>query len=626
MPPRPVIRAARRFLLAVVCVGLLASSAAAAQGARRIVILSGTEVMLPASQAADAEIRRVLSESDAGPFEVHSEGMDAFRFRSEGYDDELAAFLERKYGEKEPDLVFAFTEIAVDFLARHRHRLWPHAPVVFIAVEPSYFASHPRPDWITGVLSDDDMSETLALARRLLPKAKRVVIAAGSGPLDAGSIESARRDASRAAAGYEVKAVSGTPIADFPKAFGRLPGDTILLYTMMFRDSQGRSVVPVDAARALAAAASVPVFSVHATYLGTGILGGALFDYAHEGRAAGDIALRILRGEPPATIPLLDRSPRLHAVDDRVLRRFRIPEARLPTGYELRYRQPTFWEQYRWRIVAVGVTLGIETALLVALLAERQSRLRAERESRQRGQELAHATRLATVGELAASISHEINQPLGAILANAETAELLLESKGASPDELRRILADIRRDDVRASRVVSRVRALAGRRSIEMKPLAVNAIADAASALLEPEARRRGIVLERDFRAGLPEVRGDEISLQQVVINLALNGMEAMTETPSGLRRLSIATRDGAGRVLVRVSDTGRGIAADHEPRLFDSFFTTKRHGLGLGLSICRSIVDAHGGRIAAQNNGGSGATFEFDLPALSTAGAKAGP
>ncbi len=150
-----------------------------------------------------------------------------------------------------------------------------------------------------------------------------------------------------------------------------------------------------------------------------------------------------------------------------------------------------------------------------------------------------------------------------------------------------------------------------------MKPLAVNAVADAAAELLEPEARRRGVVLERDFRAELPEVRGDEISLQQVVINLALNGMEAMADTPSGRRRLSIVTRNGEGRVVVRVSDTGRGIAADHEPKLFDSFFTTKRHGLGLGLSICRSIVDAHGGRIGATNNGGGGATFEFELPAL---------
>jgi signal transduction histidine kinase len=153
-----------------------------------------------------------------------------------------------------------------------------------------------------------------------------------------------------------------------------------------------------------------------------------------------------------------------------------------------------------------------------------------------------------------------------------------------------------------------------------MKPLAVNAVADAAAGLLEAEARRRGVVLERDFRAGLPEIRGDEVSLQQVVINLALNGMEAMNETPPAGRRLSIATRNGNGRVVVRVSDAGRGIAADQEPKLFQSFFTTKRHGLGLGLSICRSIVDAHGGRIAAQNNGGGGATFEFELPALSKA------
>jgi len=618
-PPLPVAPSQNRVRLAFSAFLVLSALPTAGLAedsprARRVVILTGAEVMLPASQVADAEIRRVLSESDAGPFEIHSEGLDAFRFRAEGYDGEFAAFLARKYGETEPALVIAFTELALDFLARHRDRLWPHAPVIFIAVEPSYFASHPRPDWVTGLLNDDDMTETLELARSLVPGARRVVVAAGSGQLDSGSIASVRRDVTRLGIGLEVDGLGGTPIADFPRVFGRLPADTILVYTMMFRDSAGRAVVPLDAARALAAAASVPVFSVHATYLGSGVLGGALLDYAHEGRAAGDLALRVLRGEPPASIPLLGRSPRLHAVDDRVLRRFHIPESRLPAAYERRYRQPTFWEQYRWRIVAVAVAVAAETALLVALLVERRQRRLAQDENRRRRIELSQAARLATVGELAASISHEINQPLGAILANAEAGEMLLASTNGQFEEVREIFAEIRKDDQRASEVVRRVRRLASRREMELKPIDVNVVVDVVLRLLRHDARRHGVALEEELAADLPPVRADEVALQQVLINLALNGMEAMDGIP-GERRLVFRTRRDGRRLLVRVSDTGKGIADADRPGLFTSFFTTKPHGVGLGLAICRSIVEGHGGAIEASNGDGGGAAFEFSLP-----------
>jgi signal transduction histidine kinase len=583
----------------------------------RIVILSGTEVMLPANQVEDSTIRRALTDAGLGPIEFYSEGMDAYRFRTEEFEPELMPFLRSKYQEKEPDLVFALSEIALSFLERYRDRLWPHAPVVFTGVDQAYFDDHVRPFWATGLLDDDSVTGTVELARRLQPDARRILVVAGLGQRDTSYSAKVSQSLQSLRPPLEVVIRAGVPVAEFPKEFGSLDSETILLYTMMFRDSAGRSVVPRDAAKALAAAASVPVYGTHSTFLGGGIVGGALYDYEYEAKAAAAMGVRILNGESPGSIPILPRSPPLKALDGRQLERFGIPESRVPAGYEIRYRTPSFWELYRWRIVVVGVALGLETALLIALLTERQTRKRAEDESRQRRQELAHAARLATVGELAASISHEINQPLGAILANAETAEVLLDSKSGNAEELRQILTDIRRDDVRASEVMRRVRALASRRDIEMEPLDVNAVAESAASLLEPEARRRGVTLTKDFRSGLPPTRADEVSLQQVLINLALNGMESMTETPGGRRRLTIATRLRGSRIVVRVSDTGHGIAPADRPRLFESFFTTKEHGLGLGLSICRSIIEAHGGRIAADNDVAGGATFEFELPVL---------
>jgi signal transduction histidine kinase len=620
----------RRFFRLASSASLLLFSAGEAVGADaagkplRVVILSGTEVMLPASQVEDAAIRRTLTDAGLGPIEFYSEGMDAYRFRGEDFEPELVPFLQHKYGEKEPDLVFAITGIALTFLERYRELLWPNSPVVFTNVDQAYFDDRKRPSWATGVLDNDSVDGTVALARTLQPDARRIVLVTGVGQRETSYAAKVTGSLGSLSPRFEVVVRAGVPMEDFPKEFGKLRADTILLYTMMFRDSAGRSVVPRDAARALAAAASVPVYGTHSTFLGGGIVGGALFDYEYEARAAATMGVRVLQGESPGSIPILGGSPPLKAVDGRQLERFGIPESHVPVDYEIRFHTPSFWEMYRWRIVAVGVALGLETLLIIALLTERQSRKRAEDESRQRRQELAHAARLATIGELAASISHEINQPLGAILANAETAELLLDSKAGNSEELRQILTDIRRDDVRASEVMRRVRALAGRREIEMKPLDVNEVAEAAASLLEPEARRRGVGLVRDLRPGLPASRADEVSLQQIIINLALNGMEAMARTPAGRRRLTIATRSRGSRVVVRVSDTGHGIATADRPRLFESFFSTKEHGLGLGLSICRSIIEAHGGRISADNDIAGGATFEFELPALAPAAAEA--
>ena len=243
-------------------------------------------------------------------------------------------------------------------------------------------------------------------------------------------------------------------------------------------------------------------------------------------------------------------------------------------------------------------------------------RKQAELEAAQQRQDLAHASRLTTVGELTASITHEISQPLGAILSNAETAEILLESKQPQLEEVKRILADIRKDDLRASEIIRRMRELLRKRELELELIDLNAVTSDVLRVVDGEASRRGVKIEKQFAESLPFVRGDAIHLQQVLLNLILNGLEAMSESSESNRQLTMRTAyDGKSNVEVAVQDSGHGIPSDRLPRLFDSFFTTKSHGMGLGLSIVRSIVEAHGGRIWAENNSSGGACFHFTLP-----------
>ena len=234
---------------------------------------------------------------------------------------------------------------------------------------------------------------------------------------------------------------------------------------------------------------------------------------------------------------------------------------------------------------------------------------------------LAHASRVASLGELTALIAHEINQPLGAILSNADAAELLLESESPPLDEVRRILADIRSDDERASEIIRHIRFLTRKRAVQMESLEVNDMTAEVVRLMEAEADRRNVSLHTEFTAVPVMIFGDRVHLQQVLMNLILNGMEAMASAPEAARRLFVRTAiNGERRVEISVTDSGRGIPPEKLPRLFDSFFTTKEDGMGLGLAIARSIIDAHSGRISAENNSDGGATFRFELPIGATA------
>jgi PAS domain S-box-containing protein len=310
-------------------------------------------------------------------------------------------------------------------------------------------------------------------------------------------------------------------------------------------------------------------------------------------------------------------SARVHP-EDRAARDAAIRHAlETPGEYAMEYRVVHSDGQMRWIAARGRVEFGDGKPLRMrGVSLDITERRQAELEAARQRTDLAHASRLAIVGELTASIAHEINQPLGAILSNAETAEILLQSKQPHLDEVQQILADIRKDDLRASEVIRRMRELLRKRELEFKLIDLNVVASDVLRFVDGETHRRGAEIEKQFADTLPVVRGDVIHLQQVLINLILNGMEAMSESSKSNRRLTIRTAyDGKGNIEVAVEDSGPGIPSERLPQLFDSFFTTKTHGMGLGLSIVRSIVEAHGGRIWAENNASGGACFRFTLP-----------
>jgi PAS domain S-box-containing protein len=230
--------------------------------------------------------------------------------------------------------------------------------------------------------------------------------------------------------------------------------------------------------------------------------------------------------------------------------------------------------------------------------------------------ELAHVTRVTMLGQLSASIAHEVNQPLAAIVTNAQACLRWLDRETPDLDEARSTVERISNEGTRAAEVIGRVRALSRKTAIDKAPLDINSVVNEVMAFLQHEVLRHQVAVRMDLSPALPMVLADRVQLQQVLINLAMNGIEAMHLVADRPRDLAIGSHeDDAHHVRVTVKDCGVGITDENANRLFTAFFTTKPGGMGMGLSICRSIIEAHGGRLWGAPNVGPGATFQFALP-----------
>jgi two-component system sensor kinase FixL len=245
-------------------------------------------------------------------------------------------------------------------------------------------------------------------------------------------------------------------------------------------------------------------------------------------------------------------------------------------------------------------------------------RKQAEQALHQAQAELAHVSRLATVGELTASIAHEVRQPLTAVISNGNAGRNWLARQPPELDQARECLRSIIRDCNRAEEVLKRIRSLVKKSPLVRARLDLNEAIQEVLAIVEPEARRYAVLVRRDLAASLPPVQGDRVQLQQVILNLVMNGIQAMHEMADRPRELRICSRrDEAGTVLMAVQDNGIGLTPERLERVFEAFYTTKANGMGIGLSISRSIIEAHGGRLWASANQPRGTIFQFTVPVL---------
>ena len=315
------------------------------------------------------------------------------------------------------------------------------------------------------------------------------------------------------------------------------------------------------------------------------------------------VAIRILGGEKAGDIktsPIGFATPKF---DWREMQRWGISEDRLPPGSEVLFRPPTAWDQYRRQIILIGMALLLQSALIGVLLYEHRRRRRAEASAIKLQSDLAHMNRVATAGELTASIAHEIKQPLTAMVTHGGAGLRWLQNKTPNLDEARLALQKIVSEGHRADAIINNIRAMFSHESTPRMLVDVNELVQQVLALVTHRIGANNIALETNFaKNAIPYVQADPVQLQQVVLNLIMNAVEAMGSSAGRARVLRLRTEiDPADTVLITIADTGPGIDPKMADKIFQPFFTTKPGGMGMGLSICKSIIEAHEGRLSSK-------------------------
>ncbi|HET7402846.1 MAG TPA: sensor histidine kinase [Usitatibacter sp.] len=591
--------------------------AAGAPAPWRVVLIRSWDALYAMNIAREQALRDALTEKAPRLVEIYTEEIDSLRVRS-GIEPEFGALLKNKYRDIPVDLVIASGIEPLDFVTRYRDDIWPGVPIVFNGVIEGALEGWRRPKRTTGVTMAFDMAGTIALGLAVVPGARRAYVISGTSPFDRHFLDIALRQMRKLDRPIEMRYIVGATRDETMQRVEELSRNSFVVYLSMLRDGAGRVWGPgATALPEVVARSTVPVVTPVQSQWTRGPLGGSSVRLDAHGRAAGLLARRVLEGENPDVVEVRAEPEPVCEVNWNALQRWNIPERSVPARCEIVNRPQMLWRAYSWQFAALFAIILLQAVLLWSLVMQSRRRRRAEAELQARGAQLAQVARLSTIGALTASIAHEINQPMGAILSNTEAAQMMLEQGVLQPGTLREILADIRNEDLRASEVIKRLRKLLARH--EWNPVALEVNSEVAEALRHVafDAARRGVKLAPVFDPATPVILADSVNLQQVIINLVVNAMEAVAGAPPAEREVRIQTRSFGNGAEIVVADRGPGLSQDDEARLFQEPFTSKKDGMGLGLSIVRTIVEMFRGTVSYESNTPHGAIFRVRIPAL---------
>jgi signal transduction histidine kinase len=560
-----------------------------------------------------ASFQATLKASSEGPATVHVERLEYSHSKGSEYDNNLYSFMKEKYRSRQIGVIVANGLDALQFAIRLRTELNPTIPIAFLNIDEDAAARLNLPPNVTGTTIRRTIRNALVTAKAFVPRLKRIAIVG-----DPAEEQAYRRhykdELSAIDREVEVVDLTGLPMSELRQRVAALPKDAAIFYTRLTLGPGDVRYDPNEALELVFEVAHSPIIIDQETRFGHGGTGGFITEAAPIGEATARIVLRLLSGESASSIPVSFGEFVKPVFDWRELRRWNVPEARLPLGSEIRFREASVWEQYSLQILAIFAALLGQAALIGWLIYEIGRRQRAEIQSRGAMAELTYMNRRAAAGQLSASIAHEVNQPLAGIAIRASATLRLLAAETLDVDKIRAALTQIESASHRAGEIINSVRAMFKRDAPKSAPTDINRIILTVLSIVRVELHKYGVELQTQLKDSLPNVNGDKVQLQQVVLNLVMNGIDAMQSVSHRVLKV-LTDQTEPGIVRVSIEDTGTGIDPSNLDRIFKPLFTTKGTGMGMGLAICQSIIESHGGRIWVSQAINQGSIFQFELP-----------
>jgi signal transduction histidine kinase len=542
----------------------------------------------------------------------------------------IVDFIRSTFADRpKPDLLVTTGGPAAVFARKYRDQLFPDVPLLFASVDQRFLDAAPLRDTESAVSVTNDYPHLIESMLQLLPQTRQVFMVMGSGQLGEFWHRELETQFKRFRDRLTFIWSDDLSFAEILRRCAALPRDAAIFYLVFGTDAAGAAYADDRVIADLHAAASVPMFAAQSVYFGHGVVGGSMVRVDDLSRTTAEIAVRLLNGEAPNRVRLPPQPKGPPVYDWRELQRWGIAESRLPQGSVVRFRPPGPWSEYRNTVLIAAGVLIVQSLLIVGLLYHRRARRRAELDSRNHLVLAADASRRQMMSALTNSITHELGQPLSSMIHNAQALQLMIAADRAPSGTISEILSDIQAQGVQATQIIERHRNMLRSRELDPQPVDLCVVVRESLALVAHDLRLRNIDAIIDLPTGPCIVNGDQVLLQQVIVNLVMNAIDAMDGAPPTRRRVTVRGEIRSDDVRISVADRGTGLPEELDGKLFAPFVTTKSQGLGIGLTIVRTIVDAHGGSISAFNNSGGGATFTVTLrrnpmPAMQTAPAGA--
>jgi signal transduction histidine kinase len=560
------------------------------------------------------QFREALIKHSPDKIDLYEASLEGARFQPPEQQGPIIDYLHSLFAERKLDLIVAMGAPATFFVQRYRTQFFQQTPMIIAASEQRAVntAELTENDTFVGVTLD--FNKWIENILEILPNTRHIAWAVGASPLERFWTEELRRTSQPFANRVTFDWFNDLSFEDMLKRVSVLPPNSAIFYVDLRMDAAG---VPLDKERVLPRlheASSAPIFSYVDSYLGQGIVGGPLLSSQELGERIATVGIRILGGEAPSNIRMPPLAMGRPKYDWRELQHWNISESRLPAGSEILFREPSVWEHYRLQIlIACGLLLA-QASLISWLIYEHRRRNQAEAQSRQSLSELAHMNRVASAGVLSASIAHEVKQPLTGMVTRANAALRWLSGDNPNIGRARDALGQIVTAGHRASDIVTNVRAMFDKDKKEVIPIDLNKLIRTVLGLVYIDLRKYSIESQVNLSDPISPVIGNQVQLQQVILNLVMNAIESMNSAEPRVLSIKCESTEH-GTVLVSIGDTGSGIEIANLSRIFEPMFTTKARGMGMGLSICKSIIESHRGRIWVSAAAPRGSIFQFELP-----------